>query len=290
MSPCVALPSLREAGGGGTTVLTTVAALYAAGVDLDWGRLVAATGRCVRLPTYPWQRQRFWAPTRKWLAASSSAASESAAATVETPAAPNLSGVPEAGSDSLPAATIHVRPDLTTPYVAPRTELEQNLAQSWSAILEIDRIGIHDNFFELGGHSLLATQAVSQIAHQLQIELPLRELFETPTIAGLAGRIEAALQGGGATSQGPIVRIPRDGDLPLSLNQEALWFLDRLEPDRPTYMLHLALNVRGPLNIPALERALLEIARRHEVLRTTFPEVNGSPVQVIAPIAHAAGD
>ena len=71
--------------------------------------------------------------------------------------------------------------------------------------------------------------------------------------------------------------------MPLSLNQEALWFLDRLEPDRPTYMLYLALNVRGPLDVPALERALREIGRRHEVLRTTFPERHGAPVQAIAP-------
>ncbi len=119
------------------------------------------------------------------------------------------------------------------------------------------------------------------------MSLPLRDTFEARTIATLAGRIEAALHRDGAAPQASIPRIPREGELPLSLNQEALWFLSRLEPDRPTYMLYLALNVKGPLNIPVLERTLNEIARRHEILRTRFPEIDGRPVQVIEPAGSA---
>ncbi len=161
--------------------------------------------------------------------------------------------------------------------------MERILARAWSELLGIEGIGIHDSFLQLGGHSLLAAQAMSRIGQQFHVALPLRELFETPTIAALAASIEAAQRDGDASSLPAIVPIPRDGELPLSLNQEALWFLDRLEPDRPTYMLYLALNVKGPLDVPALERALREIGRRHEVLRTTFPEQDGAPVQAIAP-------
>lgn len=261
------VPSLAETEDGRGDVLSTVGLLYAAGADICWQPLVSASGRCVRLPTYPWQRQRLWTINSPWLDASPQSSSEES-----TPAARQTT-----------ETEIRERPDLTTPYIAPRNELEQTLAQSWAAVFNLDRIGIYDNFFELGGHSLMAVMAVSQIAERFQVDLPLRELFETPTIAALSERIGAAMQSNDGKRQMAITPIPRDGHLPLSFNQEALWFLDRLEPERPTYMLHLALNVRGPVDIPALERSLLEIARRHEVLRTTFPEVNGSPVQVISP-------
>jgi len=236
-----------------------LASLYAAGAAVAWRR-IAPKGRCVRAPTYPWQRQRLWALKKRWTADAKS----------------------EPASQPASQPSIRKRPELTAPYVAPRTEIEKRLCEVWAAVLELDCVGIHDNFFELGGHSLLAAQAASRLIGEFRVELPLRELFGSPTVAQLAERIEAAQQGGHST-QGAIAPIPRQGELPLSLNQEALWFLDRLEPDRPTYMLHLALNVRGPLNLDVLQRALNEIARRHETLRTTFPEIGGRPVQRIAP-------
>jgi len=258
--------TLSKAEDGQGEVVSTVGMLYAAGADINWQAFVSAEGRCVRLPTYPWQRQRLWTVKSPWLTAGSPTAAQ------ETPS------TKQATDDA-----IRQRPDLTTPYVAPRNELEKTLVESWAAVFHLDRVGIYDNFFELGGHSLMAVMAISQIAERFQVDLPLRELFETPTIATLAERIAEAMKSSDGKRQMAITPIPRDGYLPLSFNQEALWFLDRLEPDRPTYMLHLALNVRGSVDIEALEKTLLEIERRHEVLRTTFPEVNGSPVQVIAP-------
>lgn len=259
-----------------TALGRTIGQLYAAGADLAWGRLAPADGRCVHLPTYPWQRQRLWALRKSW----STARPDALLGPSELP---NVGPLPEQ-CDALSAGeSRRPRPDLTAPYVAPRTETERILAQAWSELLGIDGIGIHDSFLQLGGHSLLAAQAMSRIGQQFHVALPLREIFETPTIAGLAACIEAARRDTDTSAFRAIVPIPRDGELPLSLNQEALWFLGRLEPDRPTYMLYLALNVRGPLDVPALERALREIGRRHEVLRTTFPERDGSPVQSIAP-------
>jgi amino acid adenylation domain-containing protein/thioester reductase-like protein len=162
------------------------------------------------------------------------------------------------------------------------------MARLWCEALRIDRVGIHDNFFELGGDSLQAAILLNQLPAAVgrQFSLPLRDVFEARTIATLAGRIEAALQAAGAAGEGPIPRIPRQGELPLSFNQDSLWFLGRLEPDRPSYLLYLALDVKGPVSIPTLERALNEILRRHEILRTRFPEVDGRPVQVIEPHAN----
>ena len=176
------------------------------------------------------------------------------------------------------------RPELASAYVAPRSDLERQLAEIWQEVLHADRVGIQDNFFALGGHSLLAAQVVLRVARRLHIELPLREMFQTPTIAGLAQYLEA-VRTHGTTSRQPIPPAPRDGQLPPSFTQEALWVLDQLEPDLPTYTAYPHLRIRGPLDVPVLERALNEIVRRHEALRTRFPEADGRPIQVIDPPA-----
>jgi amino acid adenylation domain-containing protein len=277
----LACPSLVES--DRIAILPALGALYAAGADFAWSQLPPDTGRCVRLPGYPWQRQRLWTASQMWLRLTAPADNDDAPQPPPSEDASTIGPATVAVAAGSPHARRHRhRPDLNSPYVAPSTELQQRLVAAWSELLGIEGIGIHDSFLELGGHSLLAAQAMSQIGQRFQVELPLRELFETPTIAGLAAQIEAVQREGGHAALPPIVPVPRDGDLPLSLNQEALWFLDRLEPDRPTYMLYLALNIRGPLDVAALKDALHEIGRRHEVLRTTFPERQGAPVQVIA--------
>ncbi|HEU0078279.1 MAG TPA: condensation domain-containing protein, partial [Longimicrobiaceae bacterium] len=144
-----------------------------------------------------------------------------------------------------------------------------------------------DNFFDLGGHSLLATRVVSRIREVLAGELPLRGLFEAPTVAGLAERVEA-LRRAGLPVLPPVLPTGRGGALPLSFAQERLWFIDRLEPGSAVYNIPVAWRLAGALDEAALERALGEIVRRHEALRTVFAEVDGSPVQVIAPFAGFA--
>ncbi|HST59694.1 MAG TPA: condensation domain-containing protein, partial [Longimicrobium sp.] len=169
-------------------------------------------------------------------------------------------------------------------YVAPRTVTEEVLAGIISELLRVDRVGVHDGFFALGGHSLLATRVVSRVREVLGVELPLRALFEGPSVAELAERVEG-IRRAGQPRLPSVVPVERTDALPLSFAQERLWFLDQLESRSAFYNLPAALRLGGPLDAAALERALGEIVRRHEALRTSFPEVNGAPVQAILPFA-----
>ncbi|HZG42400.1 MAG TPA: amino acid adenylation domain-containing protein, partial [Longimicrobium sp.] len=166
--------------------------------------------------------------------------------------------------------------------MAPRTPVEEVLAGVWAEVLRLERVGAEDGFFELGGHSLLAIQVVSRVREALGVEVPLRALFEAPTVAQLAGRVEA-LRRVDLPVLPPIAPADRTRPLPLSFAQERLWFLDRLQPDSAFYNVPAPLRLNGLLDPEALERSLGEIVRRHEALRTTFPERDGAPVQVVAP-------
>jgi amino acid adenylation domain-containing protein len=166
---------------------------------------------------------------------------------------------------------------------APATPLEEILAGIWAEVLRLERVGIHDDFFELGGHSLLATQVVSRVREVFGVELPLRRLFEAPTVAELSRAVEAVR---GETGQvPPIFPRPRDGDPPASFAQERLWFLEELGEGGAVWNIPVALRLRGRLDVPALTAALNEIARRHETLRTIFRAEGGRVVQVIEPFA-----
>ncbi|HEX2190565.1 MAG TPA: amino acid adenylation domain-containing protein, partial [Longimicrobiaceae bacterium] len=138
-------------------------------------------------------------------------------------------------------------------------------------------------FFALGGHSLAATVAASRVRRAFGVELPLRAIFEASTVAGVAERVDALLRAGEGAALPPILPAPRDvrGPLPLSFAQRRLWFLEQLEPGAGRYNVLHPLRLRGPLDPPALRRALSEVVRRHEALRTRFLEEDGEPVQVV---------
>ncbi len=197
--------------------------------------------------------------------------------------------------DSLPR-TVHGKldrgalpaPDASsgTGYVAPRTPLEEVVAGAWAEVLGIERVGVADDFFALGGHSLLATRLISRVREASGVELPLRAVFEAPTVAELAGRVEAMLRADARPPAPPIARVPRDdAPLPLSFAQQRLWFLDRMEPGSAAYNMPAVLRLRGALDAAALRRALGETVRRHEALRTTFGASADGPVQTVAPPA-----
>ena len=168
-------------------------------------------------------------------------------------------------------------------FVAPITPIQEILAAIWAEILHIEQVGIQDNFFELGGHSLLVTQFIGQVREAFSVEIPLRCLFESPTIAELSQSIEAACQSGEGLLVPAIEPVFRDRVLPLSFAQARLWFLDQLEGGSATYNIPVALRLTGLIHMAALEQAIGEIVQRHEVLRTTFPMVDGVPVQALSP-------
>ncbi|HKI00340.1 MAG TPA: amino acid adenylation domain-containing protein [Thermoanaerobaculia bacterium] len=169
---------------------------------------------------------------------------------------------------------------------APRTPVEELLAGLWSELLEVERVGIHDNFFQLGGHSLLAARLAARLRQSLRVDLPLRALFEAPTVAGLAALVESAQR---VEALPPLAAVSREEALPLSPGQERLWFLQRLDPASAAYNLTSSFRLAGRLDVAALERCLAELTRRHEPLRTSFPERGGQPSQVIAPASSSEG-
>ncbi|HEX5760266.1 MAG TPA: amino acid adenylation domain-containing protein, partial [Thermoanaerobaculia bacterium] len=164
-------------------------------------------------------------------------------------------------------------------YEPPRSPVEELLADIWATVLGMERIGIHDHFFALGGHSLLATQVISRVRHALGREVPLRLLFEAPILARFAAGV--AERAGSRAALPPVEARPRGGELPLSLAQQRLWFLDQLQPGSSLYNIPAAFRLSGDLDQGALARSLNEIVRRHESLRTTFPAIQGRPVQRI---------
>ncbi|MFL5705396.1 MAG: amino acid adenylation domain-containing protein, partial [Ktedonobacteraceae bacterium] len=170
-----------------------------------------------------------------------------------------------------------------TGYVAPRTPLEERLVAIWEEVLAVKQVGIYDNFFDLGGHSLLATQIVSQVRKIFQVGLPLRFLFEEPTVANLAEHVEAARQAEQSVQEDAIHPAEQAGNAPLSFAQQRLWFFDQFEPNSAAYNMPAAVRLRGALDVPVLERSLSEIVRRHESLRTTISSEKGHPVQIISP-------
>jgi acyl-CoA synthetase (AMP-forming)/AMP-acid ligase II/NAD(P)-dependent dehydrogenase (short-subunit alcohol dehydrogenase family) len=170
-------------------------------------------------------------------------------------------------------------------YVAPRTEGEQRIATIWQEVLGEPRIGVQDNFFEFGGHSLLAVKVLTRLRDGFGIELSLPILFEAPTVAALAERLQQ--HGSETASPPPLAPISRDGPLPLSFAQQRLWFFHALDPASPVYSIPAAVRLRGPLNVAALQQGLEALVSRHESLRTTFPAVAGRPTQVICQPAAA---
>jgi amino acid adenylation domain-containing protein len=181
---------------------------------------------------------------------------------------------------ALPVPSV-VRPELSVPYAAPSNECEARLAAIWSEVLGLEDVGTDDNFFDLGGDSLSAMRILARVRNGLHAEVSFNEFYEAPTIAALALLVrlypEAKLE------QEARKLEPRERVHPISLSlaQERLWFLEQLEPQAGRYNLVAAFGLEGSLNVAALEAAINEIVRRHEVLRTVFGHADGKPFQVV---------
>jgi amino acid adenylation domain-containing protein len=164
----------------------------------------------------------------------------------------------------------------------PATTVERKVSDIWATVLKLERVGLHDNFFELGGHSLLAISLIARVREEFDIELPLREFFESPTVAQTASQVERLLDSKPGSRVPAPKPVPRTGELLLSFSQQRLWFVDQLEPGNPAYNIFAAIHLAGHLDAASLEQAINEVLSRHEILRTSFAVVDGQPVAVIS--------
>lgn len=176
--------------------------------------------------------------------------------------------------------------ELHQTFVAPRTPIEEILVLIWAEVLGVEQVGVKDNFFTLGGHSLVATQLVSRVRATLSVELPLRSLFEHPTVSELAKFIETMRSLSQSVSAPPILPRTQEAEIPLSFSQQRLWFLEQLDSGDALYNIRAVVRLSGKVNIPALEMSFNEIIARHEILRTNFIVNNGQPIQIIAPTVN----
>ena len=163
------------------------------------------------------------------------------------------------------------------------TPVEEIVAGIWCEVLRLPAIGRTGNFFNLGGHSLLVTQVLARVREYLKVEVPIRSIFEAPTLAEFSRVIQEQLNRGQQNELTAIVKIPREAELPLSFAQQRMWFFDQLSSGTSAFNIALGVRLKGSLNVTALEQTFSEIIRRHEVLRTIFPAVNAEPIQIIQP-------
>ncbi|MGG1721343.1 condensation domain-containing protein, partial [Bacillus wiedmannii] len=162
-------------------------------------------------------------------------------------------------------------------YEAPRNTVEEKLVSIWQDILDIENIGIQHNFFEIGGHSLKATTMVSRIHKDLKVELPLRQIFKTPTIKGIGEYIDSTKESVYAS----IKKVEEQDYYPLSSAQRRLYILNKIEGSGVSYNMPFAMKIKGDLDVHQLEKAFHKLIERHEALRTSFVMVDGEPVQKI---------
>lgn len=168
-------------------------------------------------------------------------------------------------------------------YIAPVTETEEKLQDIWQTVLGLSAISTEANFFSLGGHSLLATQVASRIKHAFAIELPLRKMFEAPTIKAVAYHVDQMVAvGDGGAKVPPLVAVDRNQPLPLSFVQQQLWLLDQLDPGSSAYNMPVAVRLKGHVDVAVLNAAFTTVVERHETLRSRFVQEGDQPHVVIA--------
>ncbi|MDM0116965.1 amino acid adenylation domain-containing protein [Variovorax sp. J22R133] len=173
---------------------------------------------------------------------------------------------------------------VTADEVAPRSPLEEGLQAIWQHVLGKSGFGIRTNFFDLGGHSLLATQIVSRVRALFRIELPVRSIFEHPTIEGLARLLDGhpgVPPLGESAALAPLAAVSRAQPSMVSFSQRRIWLLHAIDPRGAAYNMCEALRLRGPLQRAALRRALDQMALRHEAFSTTFESGESEPVAII---------
>ncbi|MGV9674912.1 amino acid adenylation domain-containing protein [Nocardia sp. NPDC003482] len=172
-------------------------------------------------------------------------------------------------------------------FRAPGTPVEEIVAAVYREVLGVDRVGADDDFFALGGNSLLATQVAARVGAALDTRVPVRALFEAPTVATLAVKVE---RGASETTRTPLVAVERPDRVPLSFAQQRMWFLNQFDTAAAVYNIPVAIRLSGALDVAALRRSVADLVARHEILRTVYPAIDGRPVQRVLPVAEVPVD
>jgi len=242
-------------------LLEAMQKLYVAGAKIDWQKFYdGQTHYRVELPTYPFEK------TRCWIKSPGVRQAEQPTRTVRTP---------EFDTRSCGALT-----DDNT------TETQQKVAAIWGEVLKVEQLGLEDDYFDLGGNSLNGTQLITRLEKEFGAKLEFEDLYDYCTVGSIATYIESLNASSEETelvvAPATLTRVDRDGPLPLSFAQQRLWFLDELEPGSAFYNMTFAASLSGSLHVEVLEAALREVVARHEILRTSFQTVAGTPQQIIA--------
>jgi len=263
-----AVHCLGDRGGAAdqATLMRAVGALWLAGVEVDAERFFRhEKRRRVALPTYPFERQRYW------IEASPDAVQARSVAGDQPSVDQATESVPAAASPGSLAG--HPRPALRNAYVAPRDATEQRVAEVWQRLLGIDEIGVNDDFFELGGHSFLTTVLVTELRQSFGVDVGIRELFEKPTVAGFSAAIGAGPKSEPETAaEAALPQIVPDVEnrhlpFPLSDVQQA-YLIGRGD----AYALgqvstHAYAEVEGRIDLERLTHAYRFLIARHDMLR-----------------------
>ncbi len=247
--------------------MTALGQLWQAGVAVDWESLHHhGQRRRLPLPTYAFQRKRYWVPP----------AHEQSTAHL---------ALPSGGSGETAAQSTHQVAHETDSahYLAPRDDIERTITGIWERMLGIGRISMDDDFFKLGGHSLMATQLIAEVRRVTGTEVSVQSLFKAPSIGGLSEEVRALRAAHPDYQVSTIPSISRDGKLPLSYHQEMVWDFERRWGGTARFNGCMSIRLTGELNLEAMRFAIDEILRRHEVLRTNYRHEKGVNEAIVRP-------
>ena len=244
-----------------SSLLHALARLYCAGAKIDWEKFYEGRSHYrVELPTYPFEKTSCWIGTL------------------------GRRRPEQAARRSKPVELDTRKFGLLTNAGA--TETQKKIAAIWGEVLKVEQLGLDDDYFDLGGNSLNGTQLITRLEREFDAELEFDDLYDYSTVNNLAEYIDGLTPGAAPAVESKsttLSRVDRSGPLPLSFAQQRLWFLDELEPGSAFYNMTFAANLNGALRVDVLERSLAQVVARHEILRTSFKTIEGTPVQVIAP-------
>jgi acyl transferase domain-containing protein len=264
---------LEESSASEEQFLRILTQLWVEGVDVDWTKMYEGEHRTkVPLPTYPFERRRYWAARPPNQTSPPKAAPPQAQAPSEM--------LPSVASNAPPPVKRHPRPSVPTPYARPRSELEAAIGDAWADLLDIEKVGIDDDFFALGGHSLLALQLIPELRKKFGIEMSPRDIFEAPTVAALVARIAESKASANDAILGPTPQI-RDKAVPVSFAQEHMLRVYRNEDPKAAHNITHAVRIAAKIDVAALERSVKALIVRHEALRTHFEMKGDQFIQVV---------